>query len=332
MLDRIAPARGGAGDTRSRLRTLEGLDPLAQLRGHGVRLRVQAVEGSPPRAFSGDVLPLDFAAAVSLDGNLPLLRWARANRCPWGPNVIAAAASGGHLDLIEWASENGCPMFGDACYHAAKGGHLGTLRWLREKGCPWTATDLDFLVGPSKGGHLHVIQWAIANGCPMTGGELNRAACNGHVRVLEWAHAERKRCKGVEHVMDEEVYWLAARRGQIGAMRWAKEKGIPLDKQCCNEAARAGQLEALRWLRESGCPWSRREVCLYAAAGAISTSSSGPRRTGRTEGSRRSLAARQRGGIWRCSCGPSRTDGPCRLTVAAAYWPRRGATSTASSG
>ena len=223
-------------------------------------------KGLLPSPSQHNVLPLDFAAAVSLEGNLPLLRWARANRCPWGPNAIAAAASGGHLDLIKWASENGCPMAGgDACFYAAKKGHLDTLRWLREQGCPWVTRDIMFLIGPSKGGHLHVIEWAIAQGCHLDGFEW--AACNNHLHVLEWVHSKAERGEGNDYRIDPLVYDLAARKGHIEVMRWAKDKGIPWSDRCWSEAAKAGRLESLRWLRENECPWDPREVCRYAAAG-----------------------------------------------------------------
>ena len=38
-----------------------------------------------------------------------MLKWARANGCPWCENTCAGAAEGGHLELLRWARENGCP-------------------------------------------------------------------------------------------------------------------------------------------------------------------------------------------------------------------------------
>ena len=49
-----------------------------------------------------------------------------------------AAAKGGHLEVLKWARANGCPWGNEkTCTFAAKGGHLAVLKWARENGCPW---------------------------------------------------------------------------------------------------------------------------------------------------------------------------------------------------
>ena len=50
----------------------------------------------------------DYGAAKH--GQLEILKWARANGCPWGnEKTCAFAAKGGHLAVLKWARENGCP-------------------------------------------------------------------------------------------------------------------------------------------------------------------------------------------------------------------------------
>ena len=66
-----------------------------------------------------------------------LLRWARANGCPWDERTCAAVAAGGNLEVLKWARENGCPWDEDTCYNAAEYGHLELLRWARENGALW---------------------------------------------------------------------------------------------------------------------------------------------------------------------------------------------------
>ena len=41
--------------------------------------------------------------------SVALLRWARANGCPWDERTCAAVAAGGNLEVLKWARENGCP-------------------------------------------------------------------------------------------------------------------------------------------------------------------------------------------------------------------------------
>ena len=37
-----------------------------------------------------------------------MLKWARANGCPWDYWTCSGAAEGGHLELLEWAAGQGC--------------------------------------------------------------------------------------------------------------------------------------------------------------------------------------------------------------------------------
>src|SRR5437868_7019190 len=64
-----------------------------------------------------DLLPLsqqtrrqarDFCKLAAADGYLNLIKWARANGCPWKKGICAYAAEGGHLEVLQWARTNGC--------------------------------------------------------------------------------------------------------------------------------------------------------------------------------------------------------------------------------
>ena len=69
-------------------------------------------------------------------GGVALLRWARANGCPWNERTCATAAAGGHLEVLQWAHDNECPWDERTCALAAMGGHLAVLQWARANGCP----------------------------------------------------------------------------------------------------------------------------------------------------------------------------------------------------
>lgn len=88
---------------------------------------------SPRLSFPPSFLYLQ-AARV---GNLDVLRWARANGCPWNVLTCAYAAAAGHLDILRWARKEGCPWNEATCAFAAAGGHLEVLKWCRANGCPW---------------------------------------------------------------------------------------------------------------------------------------------------------------------------------------------------
>lgn len=42
-------------------------------------------------------------------GHLEVLKWCRANGCPWDEDIRREAAKGGHLEVLKWCRANGCP-------------------------------------------------------------------------------------------------------------------------------------------------------------------------------------------------------------------------------
>ena len=43
-------------------------------------------------------------------GHLEVLKWARANGCPWNNRVLHYAAKYKHAAIVNWAVTNGCPF------------------------------------------------------------------------------------------------------------------------------------------------------------------------------------------------------------------------------
>jgi hypothetical protein len=60
---------------------------------------------------------------------------------------------------------------------------------------------------------------------------------------------------------------LAAERGHFEVLRWARENGAPWHEGVCTAAARNDDLEMLKWLRANGCPWD--EEVRQVARGAV---------------------------------------------------------------
>ena len=105
----------------------------------------------------------DACALAAMDGNLEMLKWARAHGCEWDAFTCACAAWGGHLEVLKWARANGCEWDWQTCACAALEGHLEVLKWARENGCEWS---LETCEAAAEHGHLEVLRWARANGCP----------------------------------------------------------------------------------------------------------------------------------------------------------------------
>ena len=62
-------------------------------------------------------------------------------------NVMMHAARSGNLELVKWLRANGCPWDAHACHVAVRRGHVRVLRWARENGCKWTAATRDRAAG-----------------------------------------------------------------------------------------------------------------------------------------------------------------------------------------
>jgi hypothetical protein len=91
--------------------------------------------------------------------------------------VCTSAAAGGHLALLRWARANGCPWDEFTCTFAAGRGHLAVLQWLRANGCPWEETEC--CLAAAACGRVGVLRWARANGCSWDTRTCSAAAGGG---------------------------------------------------------------------------------------------------------------------------------------------------------
>mmetsp|Transcript_10301 Transcript_10301/g.38200 ORF Transcript_10301/g.38200 Transcript_10301/m.38200 type:complete len:211 (+) Transcript_10301:63-695(+) len=105
----------------------------------------------------------ELCADAALNGHFEMLKWARANGCPWDSTTCANAALKGNLEMLDWARANGCDWDAETCANAARLGRLEVLKWARVNGCPW---DERTCTNAVLGGHLEVLKWARANNCP----------------------------------------------------------------------------------------------------------------------------------------------------------------------
>ena len=55
-----------------------------------------------------------------------MLKWARANDCPWDEWTCANAAEGGQLEVLKWARANDCPWDEHTRELAAAKGYVET--------------------------------------------------------------------------------------------------------------------------------------------------------------------------------------------------------------
>ena len=87
----------------------------------------------------------------------------------------------------------------------------------------------------------------------------NIAAGRGYISTLRWARDHRcgwsaNTCKA------------AAKGGHFDCLMWARESGCAWDSDTCRDAAAGGHLDCLIWAREHGCRMVS-DTCKVAAAG-----------------------------------------------------------------
>ena len=78
------------------------------------------------------------ASEVAQTNKLELLKWAREEKkCEWDDRTINAAAVQGNLEMVKYCVANKCPIDEDACAMLPEG-HLECLKYLREEAkAPW---------------------------------------------------------------------------------------------------------------------------------------------------------------------------------------------------
>jgi hypothetical protein len=194
----------------------------------------------------GAGLSPDLCNRATRGGNLDQLVWLRSIGCKWDEDTCKIASAHGHLHILQWARQNGCPWNEETCELAAANGHYDSLVWARENGCPWSAMTFEQAVAATDRPEMLTFLWVL--GCPWDRGVCERAAYNGFVRSLRWAHEYRFPLGGAVP--------YAAQEGRLEALKLFLELGIPWDEWygALVRAARGGQRATLEWLLANGCP------------------------------------------------------------------------------
>ena len=133
-----------------------------------------------------------FCQKVANTNKLELLKWAREEKkCEWDSGTISSAASQGNLEMVKYCVANKCPINEFTCAYAAKNGQLECLKYLREKvklpWDSWTATRT------AENGHLHILKYLVERKYD----KYNEVACQwaalkGHLDCLKYLHETAK--------------------------------------------------------------------------------------------------------------------------------------------
>ena len=133
-----------------------------------------------------------FCEQVADTNKLELLKWAREEKqCEWDYRTIHAAANHGNLEMVKYCVANKCPIDAWTCSHAAAGGNLEVLKYLREEAkAPWGSGTASFA---AIYGHLHILEYLVEREYD----KYNELACEwaavyGHLDCLKYLHETAK--------------------------------------------------------------------------------------------------------------------------------------------
>ncbi|CAL6322527.1 unnamed protein product [Bathycoccus prasinos] len=133
-----------------------------------------------------------FCYKVAQTNKLELLKWAREEKkCEWNSRTINRAAEQGNLEMVKYCVANKCPIGTGACAFAASNGHLEVLKYLHEEAkAPW---DLGTAIWAAQNGHLHILEYLVERKYNKYYNlACERAARNGHLDCLKYLHETAK--------------------------------------------------------------------------------------------------------------------------------------------
>ena len=133
-----------------------------------------------------------FCIQVAETNKLELLKWAREEKkCKWDVGTICAAAEHGNLEMVKYCVAKKCPIDWHACAHAAYKGRLEVLKYLREEvKAPWEVWTAPWA---ARNGHLHILEYLVERKYE----KFSTLACeyaaeNGHLDCLKYLHETAK--------------------------------------------------------------------------------------------------------------------------------------------
>jgi len=134
----------------------------------------------------------NFCYQVAQTNKLELLKWAREEKkCEWSIGPINAAAEQGNLEMVKYCVAKKCPIGEWTCGNAAKNGHLEVLKYLREEAkAPWSYNTAS---GAAKNGHLHILEYLFERNYRYNNAyACMDAAIYGHLDCLKYLHETAK--------------------------------------------------------------------------------------------------------------------------------------------
>ncbi|CCO18950.1 PREDICTED: similar to predicted protein [Bathycoccus prasinos] len=166
----------------------------------------------------------DFCLEVAKTNKLELLKWIQEEKkCEWDSGTINAAAKQGNMEMVKYCVAKKCPINVFACANAASAGHLEVLKYLREEvKAPW-----DWRIAPwaARNGHLHILEYLVERKFD----KYDAWACwyaaeEGHLDCLKYLHETAKA------PWDEWSVLYAHEKNQTECVQYLLDNNCPLPR------------------------------------------------------------------------------------------------------
>ncbi|CAL6306103.1 unnamed protein product [Bathycoccus prasinos] len=164
----------------------------------------------------------NFCWRVAYTNKLELLKWAiEEKNCKWDALTINAAAMQGNMEMVKYCVAKKCPGNEIACACAAENGHLECLKYLREEvKAPW-GSETAYLAALN--GHLHILEYLVERKFDeYTEDACENAAMNGQLDCLKYLHETAKA------PWDSEAVRRAHESNQTECLQYLLDNNCPL--------------------------------------------------------------------------------------------------------
>ncbi|CAL6356691.1 unnamed protein product [Bathycoccus prasinos] len=164
----------------------------------------------------------DFCWKVAFTNKLELLKWAREEKkCKWDDWTINKAARQGNLEMVKYCVANKCPIDTSACACAAFDGQLKCLKYLHEEAkAPWGS---DTATWAASNGHLHILEYLVERKYDrFTTIACDLAANFGHFDCLKYLHETAKA------PWDSQAVFLAHKNNNLECLQYLLDNDCPL--------------------------------------------------------------------------------------------------------
>jgi len=213
-----------------------------------------APEIAAAAAFVGDTVmlrwlyrrgcPIDKRAEIEAakSGHVNIIRWLFC-RYPLDCAAMAPeAGTFGHLNVLQWIGRGWYTRYPEAYRRAAAEGHMDVLADIRLTHSIWR----DLMAMAIDRGRGTVVKWLRTQNCLWDGRALDGLGTCGDVALAQWIYDN-----GGRHVFPLAHYLSikAALNGHVDMLDWAHNHGCPIDASGISvRAASAGHLSVLQWI------------------------------------------------------------------------------------